>query len=107
MIEEFKMGTLYTDATTAEIDGKIFTKVGSVREWAAYIKAGYTVNSTLRPFRGSVSTYSLTMIAPELGRYVAILRDEEVVMGTTVDDYLSYCNHHSSYFASLRARSGA
>lgn len=104
MMEDFKMGVLYTDATTAEIDGKTFTKVGSAREWAAYIKAGYVVNSHLRPFRGRVDTYGLTMIAPELGRYVAMLRDEETIEGTTVEDYVTYCNHHADYFTALRAR---
>lgn len=106
-MEQFQMGGLYTDATTAEIDGKIFTKVGSPREWAAYIKAGYVVNSHLRPFRGRVDTYSLTMIAPELGRYVAMLRDEEIIHGTTVDDYVTFVNYHSDFFMVRRARSGA
>lgn len=93
---------LFTDHTVTEVNGSTFVKVGSAREWAAYVKAGYVVNSTLRPFKGNQASYGLTDAAPEMGRYVAILRDQELVDGTTTEEYVEYVDRHAAFFQSRR-----
>lgn len=100
--ENFEQSVQYTDHTVTVVDGRTLIKVGTAREWAAYIKAGYVVNSNLRPVKGTPPSYALTAVAAELPRYVAMLRDEEVVMDTTVDEYVEYVNRHSEYFRTRR-----
>lgn len=102
--ENFKQSQLYTDHTVTVIDGKTLVKTGTAREWAAYIKAGYVVNSNLRPVRNGAASYGLTMVAAELGRYVAILRDQELEWDIDTDEYLEYVNRHADYFQSRRFR---
>lgn len=93
---------LFTDHTVTDVNGSTFVKVGSAREWAAYVKAGYVVHSTLRPFKGNQASYGLTDAAPEMVRYVAMLRDEELVDGTTTDEYIEYVDRHADFFQRRR-----
>lgn len=102
MMEEFNLGQRWTDFTQANISGKTMTKVGSLVEWVAYVKAGYVVNSRLRPVRGRGDTYSLTMIAPELGRYVAMVRDEINEWDVSPEELEEWINNHADFFASRR-----
>ncbi len=95
----------YTDFTNVVVGGKQFLRVGTPIEFAALIKAGYKVNSNIRPVKGNPASYTLTLLVPELGRYVAMLRDESVDMDTTVDDYIEFVNRHADYFATRRAAS--
>ncbi len=88
----------YTDFTNVVVNGKPFLRVGTPIEFAALVKAGYVVNSNIRPVKGNPASYSLTLLLPELGGYVARLRDEAIDMGTTVEDYVEYVNLHAAYF---------
>lgn len=96
------ISTNYTDHTQVTVHGKQFLMVGTAKEWAAYVKAGYTVNSALRPVKGNPPAYFLTMLAPEIVRYVSVLRDEEIDMDTTEQDYVDYVRFHGEYFQSRR-----
>lgn len=97
------LSALYTDFTTVEMNKKQFLRVGTPMEFAALVKAGYVVHSNIRPVKGNPPSHSLTLIIPELGRYVAMLRDEALIMGTTVEDYIFYVNSHASFFASRKS----
>lgn len=92
----------YTDFTSVIVGGKSFLRVGTPIEFAALVKAGYVVNSNIRPVKGNPPSYSLTLLIPELGRYVAMLRDEQLHSDITVEDYITYVNHHAEYFQSRK-----
>lgn len=96
---------LWTDNTRYVVNGEPRVKVGSLREWAAYIKAGYMVNDNLNRWAGDQPSYSVHSAAPELQRYLSALRTEEATMGTTDEEYLFYVNSHADWFSSLRDES--
>lgn len=97
-----RMSTNYTDFTSVVVGGKPFLRVGTPIEFAALIKAGYVVNSNIRPVKGNPPSYTLNLLVPELGRYVAILRDESIDTDISLEEYVTYVNHHASYFQSKR-----
>lgn len=98
-----RLSSTFTDFTQVNVGGKQFLRVGTPIEFAALVKAGYVVNSNIRPIKGNPPSYSLTLLIPELGRYVAMLRDEAIDMDTSVDDYVEYVNRHADFFQSRKA----
>ena len=98
-----RLTNTFTDFTSVNVGGKSFLRVGTPIEFAALIKAGYVVHSNIRPVKGNSPSYSLSLLVPELGRFVAMLRDEAIDMGTTVEDYIEYVNLHADFFATRKA----
>ncbi len=98
-----RFNTNYTDFTNVNIGGKSFLRVGTPIEFAALVKAGYVVNSNIRPVKGNPPSYTLRLLVPELGRYVAMLRDEAIGLDISLEEYVEYVNHHASYFQSRKA----
>ncbi len=101
--ETMKFNQFLTDGTTAEVSGKTYAKAGTLREWAAYIRAGYIVNGTLTPIKSAARRYTLNNVAPEVGTGCARLRKEELEDGVTFTDeeLLTYIDSHISYFRTL------
>ncbi len=98
-----RINTTYTDFTNVVVGGKSFLRVGTPIEFAALIKAGYVVNSNIRPLKGNPPSYTLNLLIPELGRYVAMLRDEAIGEDISLEDYVEYVNRHADYFQSKKA----
>ncbi len=96
--------TVYTDFSEVVVDGKKYLRVGTPIEWAALVRAGYLVNSHLRPVRGRTPTFSLGLLVPELGRFVAKLRDESIGMDISLEEYVEYCDRHSDFFEQRRSQ---
>lgn len=99
MTENYEVTVMFTDATTAVVDGRLATKVGSLTQWVAYIRAGYTVNSRVRPFNGRGPTYTLSQIAPELGPYVMKVSAEVRDHNLSDEDLADFVNLHAEYFS--------
>lgn len=92
----------YTDFTSVNVGGKSLLRVGTPIEFAALIKAGYVVHSNIRQVKGNVASVPLSLLVPELGRYVAMIRDEDVSGMTSPDEYIEYVNNHADYFATRK-----
>lgn len=97
-----RLNTMYTDFTQVKVGGKLFLRIGTPIEFAAMIKAGFIVNSNIRPVKGNPPSQSLNILVPHIGRFVAMLRDEQLHSDLTVDDYVEYVNNHANYFQSRR-----
>ena len=99
--------SLYTDGLQVILNGKKFLRVGSPIEFAAAVKAGYLVYAPLIPVKGKHLTISLDFIIPEVSRYVAVLRDQEIKKPLTDKELIEYVNSHVEFFDSLRTRGSA
>ncbi len=93
---------MWTDQSVVTIGGRGLTRCGSAIEWMALIKAGYAVQSTLRPIKNTTPSISLTMLVPELGMWIARVRSEVAAYNLKEKEIVQYVNSHAEYFQRIR-----
>lgn len=94
--------TVLSDFTQVQLGHKKMWRTGTPLEWAAFVKAGYVVNSTLKPIRASQPQMPLALMIPELGRWMAVLRSEVATFDLTDEDLTDFVNNHAMFFSSLK-----
>ncbi len=93
---------IYSDYTQITLGNKKLVRTGTAIEWAAFVKAGYVVNSTLKPVRPNAAQMPLSLCIPELGRWIASIRSEVAADELTDEDLISYVDNHAQFFSTLR-----